>query len=118
MKGGIVAMPNTRYKPRLRKGRTNSMDLTMYTREMSTDNSEECNVLRKNLARALQQDVTPRQRDMLYLYYNKNLTMEEIGNQLGVDKSTVSRTLKRGEARLQRCLRYGAAAILRNLDED
>ncbi len=47
------------------------------------------------------------------------LTMEEIGTQLGVDRSTVSRTLKRGEARLRRCLRYGAAALLRDtLGED
>ena len=38
--------------------------------------------------------------------------MREIGEKLGVDKSTVSRTIKRGEARLRRCLRYGAKAFL------
>ena len=40
-------------------------------------------------------------------------TMAEIGAQLGVDRTTVSRTLKRGEQRLLRCLRYGGAALLR-----
>ena len=38
--------------------------------------------------------------------------MRQIGQELGVDKSTVSRTIKRGEARLRRCLRYGAGAFL------
>ena len=43
--------------------------------------------------------------------------MREIGQSLGVDKSTVSRTIKRGERRLQRCLRYGAEAYLRGMDD-
>ena len=54
-----------------------------------------------------------RQRQVLFLYYNENYTMAEIGAQLGVDRTTVSRTLKRGEQRLLRCLRYGGAALLR-----
>ena len=52
-------------------------------------------------------------RQVLFLYYNENYTMAEIGAQLGVDRTTVSRTLKRGEQRLLRCLRYGGAALLR-----
>ena len=44
--------------------------------------------------------------------------MREIGERLGVDKSTVSRTIKRGERRLQRCLRYGAETYLKNMDSD
>ena len=32
--------------------------------------------------------------------------MREIGEQLGVDKSTISRTIKRGETRMRRFLRY------------
>ena len=51
----------------------------------------------------------------MLLYYGQGLNMREIGLKLGVDKSTVSRTIKRGERRLQRCLRYGAEAFLRNL---
>ena len=49
---------------------------------------------------------------MLALYYAQGLTMPEIGRRLGVNKSTVSRTIRRGEARLRRCLRYGAARLL------
>ena len=54
-----------------------------------------------------------RQRQVLFLYYNENYTMAEIGAQLGVDRTPVSRTLKRGGQRLLRCLRYGGAALLR-----
>ena len=42
--------------------------------------------------------------------------MNQIGERMGVDKSTVSRTIKRGELRLRRCLRYGAKRFL--LDEE
>ena len=40
------------------------------------------------------------------------MNMRQIGERMGVNKSTVSRTIKRGEARLRRCLRYGADRLL------
>ena len=67
--------------------------------------------------RALREDVTPRQRQALLLYYSDGLNMREIGEKLGVDKSTISRTIKRGEHRLRRCLRYGAEAYLKSLTD-
>ena len=106
-------MSNTRY----RRGRAYAADMAVYTRQMTADNSREINRLKRNLIRALQEDVTPRQRQALLLYYSEGLNMREIGERLGVDKSTVSRTIKRGEQRLQRCLRYGAESYLRGLDE-
>ena len=36
----------------------------------------------------------------------------QLAEKLGVSRSTVARTIKRGEARLRRCLRYGAGAFL------
>ena len=48
----------------------------------------------------------------MILYYGQGMSMEAIAKQLGVNKSTVSRTLKRGRQRLYRCLRYGAANLL------
>ncbi len=91
-------------------------DMAVYTRQMSTDNHKQQNRLKRNLALALAQDITPRQRDMLEMYYGKKMTMREIGEVLGVDRSTVSRTIKRGEERLARCLRYGAAPLMRSLE--
>ena len=87
-------------------------DMAVYARQMSADNSKEISRLKRNLIRALQEDVTPRQRQTLLMYYSDGLNMREIGERLGVDKSTVSRTIKRGEARPRRCLRYGAGSLL------
>ena len=91
--------------------------MAVYSRQMAADNSKEVSRLKRNLIRALQEDVTPRQRQALLMYYGEGLNMREIGERLGVDKSTVSRTIKRGERRLQRCLRYGAENYLRNMDK-
>lgn len=106
-------MPNTRY----RRGKVYAADMAVYSRQMSADNSQEISRLKRNLIRALREDVTAKQRQVLLLYYAEGLNMREIGERLGVDKSTVSRTIKRGERRLQRCLRYGAAHLLDELRE-
>lgn len=87
-------------------------DLAVYARFMAQDNSAQMTRLKRNLSKALQQDVTPRQRQYLLLYYGKGMNVSQISEQLGVNKSTVSRTMKRGRARLYRCLRYGAASLL------
>ena len=101
-------MPDTRY----RKGGAYAADMAVYARAMASDNSAQMSRVKRNLLRALREDVTPRQREMLLLYYGEQLNRRQIGTRLGVDKSTVSRTIKRGERRLQRCLRYGAEAFL------
>ena len=101
-------MPDTRY----RKGGAYAADMAVYARAMASDNSAQMSRVKRNLLRALREDVTPSQREMLLLYYGEQLNMRQIGTRLGVDKSTVSRTIKRGERRLQRCLRYGAEAFL------
>ena len=91
--------------------------MAMYTRQIQADNSQEISRLKRNLIRALREDVTTKQREMMLLYYAEGKNMREIGELLGIDKSTVSRTIKRGERRLQRCLRYGAEAYLRSMDD-
>ena len=101
-------MSNTRY----RRGGVWAADMAVYSRQMAADNSEQMTRLKRNLIRALREDVTPKQRLVLTLYYAEGLNMRQIGEKLGVDKSTVSRTIKRGERRLRRCLRYGAASLL------
>lgn len=97
-------MPSTRY----RRGNAYAADMAEYARSMAADNTAELGRVKRNLVRALREEVTPRQRQMLLLYYAERLNMRQIAAQLRVDKSTVSRTIKRGEERLRRCLRYGA----------
>ncbi len=102
-------MQGTRY----RKGNNYGADMAVYARLMAQDNRGQLHQLRRDLARALREEVTQRQRQILFLYYEQGLNMREIGELLGIDRTTVSRTMKRGEARIQRCLRYGGAALLR-----
>ena len=106
-------MPNTHYK----HGAGYAADMAVYARAMASDNSAQFGRLKRNLVRALREDVTAKQRQVLLLYYAEGKNMREIGESMGVDKSTVSRTIKRGEHRLRRCLRYGAEAYLRNMDD-
>lgn len=101
-------MGDTRCKRRWAQG----AELAAFTRMTAPDNSRTLDRVRRNLGKALREDVTPRQRQVLELYYGRRLNMRQIGGELGVSVSTVSRTIKRGEARLRRCLRYGAAALL------
>lgn len=101
-------MSNTRY----RQGRTYAADMAVYARNMGGGNSPQMTRLHENLGRALREELTDRQREVLVLYYGEGLNMREIGERLAVDKSTVSRTIKRGEGRLRRCIRYGAACLL------
>ena len=107
-------MPNTRY----RRGKVYAADMAVYNRQMAPDNDQELTQLKRNLIRALWEDITPRQRETMLMYYGQGLNMREIGERLGVDKSTISRTIKRGERRLQRCLRYGAEAYLKSMDQE
>lgn len=101
-------MSGTRY----RRGKDFAADMAVYTQVMSEDNAEQMGRLRRNVMLALQEDVTPRQRECMLLYYEKGLNMRQIAELTGVDKSTVSRNIKRGESRLRRCLRYGAGQLL------
>lgn len=61
---------------------------------------------------AARDELTEQQRTYIMAYYYNRLTMEEIAEQFGVNKSTVSRTIKRAEQRLQRVLRYAHPRLL------
>lgn len=60
----------------------------------------------KRLRRVIEAELTPCQKQTLIAYYFRQLTMEEIAREQGVNKSTVCRTLHRAEAKIRRCLRY------------
>ena len=81
-------------------------DLAVWNRQNAGDNSERLERLRRSLRQAREQELTPRQRQMLALYYDQGMTIPRIAEELGVNRSTVSRTLRRAKDRLYRCLRY------------
>lgn len=81
-------------------------DMTVWARENAEDNAEQLERLRRSLRRARQQELTPRQRQMLELYYDRQMKMPQIAKKLGVNRSTVSRTIRRAKDKLRRYLRY------------
>lgn len=106
-------MSSTRY----RRGKEYAAEMAVYTRQIAADNSAEMSRLKRNLVRCIREEVTERQRTALTMYYAQGLNMKEIGQRLGVERSTVSRIIQRGERRLQRCLRYGAETYLKGLED-
>ena len=81
-------------------------DMTVWLRDNANTNSELLTRLRQNLRRARQQELTPRQQQVLTLYYDQGMNMTQLAQTLGVNCSTVSRTIRRAKQRLYRCLRY------------
>ncbi len=88
------------------------VDLKVFSELMAEDNSENISRLKKNLITALKHDITPLQRTYIIEYYGQCLTMQEIAERHGVNKSTVSRTIARGRRRLQKFLKYGMKNLL------
>lgn len=100
-------MKNTRYdSPFTTRASEWAGDLAVWTRQNAGDNSERLERLRRNLRQAREQELTPRQKQMLELYYDQGLNIPQIALELGLNRSTVSRTLRRARDRLFRCLRY------------
>lgn len=103
-------MANTHYSykgPMSRRNNEFEGDMAAYMRSIAADNDEVLERLKRNLRIARREELTPRQAQVLHLYFDRNMTMEQVGRELGVTKSTVSRTVSRAKGRLKRCLRYG-----------
>lgn len=87
MKGGITAVKNTLYEgylgPRLPK-----------------------EVQLKRVQRVILEELTQAQKETLMAHYFQKQTVSQIAQERGVNKSTVSRTLKRAEDKLRRFLKY------------
>ena len=60
----------------------------------------------KRLQRVIYGELTQLQRETVIAYYFQERSIPQIAEDRGVNKSTVSRTLKRAEERMRRCLRY------------
>ena len=56
--------------------------------------------------RVIREELTELQRETLLAYYFQEQTIPQIARERGVNKSTVSRTLKRAEDKLRRYLKY------------
>ena len=81
-------------------------DMTVWLQENADDNQEQIERLLRNLRKARIQELTPRQQQMLSMRFEQNMSGAEIARELGLNRSTVSRTLRRAQERLRRCLQY------------
>ena len=60
----------------------------------------------QRVQQVIREELTELQRQTLIAYYFQEQTIPEIAAQRGVNKSTVSRTLRRAEEKIRRYLRY------------
>ena len=60
----------------------------------------------KRVRRVIEEELTELQRQTLTAYYFQRKTIPQIAAERGVNKSTVSRTLRRAEEKLRRYLKY------------
>lgn len=58
------------------------------------------------IAKAIENELTDIQRTYFCEYYFEGLTMAEIAEAHGTNKSTISRTISRARKRIGRCLKY------------
>ena len=68
-------------------------DMTAWIAAHAGDNESDLMRLKRNLRLAREEELTARQRELLRLRYEENMTVTEIAAAIGRDKSTVSRTL-------------------------
>lgn len=80
--------------------------LCLWRQEESGDNRERIRRLLSNLPLAVQQELTLRQREILRLRFTGGMSVTAIAEKLGLNKSTVSRSLARSMERLYKSLRY------------
>ena len=90
-----------------------SEDITIFYKELiasmqnqQTGNSVVIDRVFRNLQRARNSELTPRQAEVLQLRFEGGMSIREIARELNVAPSTVSRTIARAEERLRRCLQY------------
>jgi len=60
----------------------------------------------KRVKQVIEGELTEKQRQVVLDYYFRQQTIPQIAREQGVNKSSVSRLLKRAEQRLQKYLKY------------
>lgn len=78
---------------------------------LDTENTGEMRLVKRALIHSLDQ-LPPKQKLYLTCYLVEDLTMEQVAQRYGVDRTTVSRTIKRARVRLWGYLRYSSIRFL------
>ena len=75
-------------------------DFPAWLREHAGTNDEQIERLRRNLQQVREQELTLRQQQVVTLYYDRKMNVPQIARELGVNQSTISRTIRRAQERL------------------
>ena len=74
--------------------------------DTESDNSEKHRLMLKILRKVIAEELTERQRQMITLYYFDRANIPQIAEMLGVNRSTVSRTISRGRRNIMEKMKY------------
>lgn len=61
---------------------------------------------KKRIMAVLATELTQKQQQAIYGYYMEGKNIPQLASEFGVNKSTISRTITRGENKLRRFLKY------------
>lgn len=89
-----------------RKDKELIRDLTVCTVRAVNQDAFGLSPRRRAVYQALCANVTPRQRQCLYLYYGRGLDMDTIAALLHVHPATVCRNIIRGEGNVEKALAF------------
>ncbi len=82
------------------------LSLRKYEEENAQDNREKLDQIIRLIKPAMENELNEKQRDMMQKYYFSGMTMQEISDIYGINRSTVSRYLARSRRKLEKVLRY------------
>jgi len=85
---------------------TLAASLRLWQENESDDNRQQIQRLLANLPVAVEEELTPRQRQILHMHFTCGMRVTDIAAELGISKSVVSRSLRRSMHRLFHVLRY------------
>ena len=74
--------------------------------DTESNNSEKHRIMLKILRKVIAEELTQRQREMITLYYFNKANIPQIAEMLGVNRSTVSRTISRGRRNIMEKMKY------------
>ncbi|MCQ2469915.1 MAG: sigma-70 family RNA polymerase sigma factor [Ruminococcus sp.] len=72
----------------------------------SGDDGEKSRFLKKLLINVINNELTPRQKEVFMLFYFKKMDMVSIGKKLGITPQSVSSVMIRARLRMVRILKY------------
>ncbi len=80
--------------------------LQLWQQENQGSNTQRRERLRHNLDVLMEKELTPRQKTTVELFFFRKMRVSDIAAEMGLSKSTVSRTLQRALKRLYHYLQY------------